>query len=190
MRIVSAIEEHLSCLDAADASLAAALQRRAALEPSALAHAVQRSCEIKAQVVGADERESGQRAILNFGHTFGHAIEAGLGFGTWLHGEAVGCGMVLAAHLSAELGLIPLGAAERVQRLVEQAGLPALAPAMPGPRWLELMRVDKKAEAGEIRFVLLAGPGEAVVRPAPDERVLAVIARLTSASPERVSTAA
>lgn len=161
-----------------------------AREPAALAHAVQRCCEIKAAVVGADERESGQRAILNFGHTFGHAIEAGLGFGTWLHGEAVGCGMVLAAHLSADIGLIPRHHAERVQRLVERAGLPTLAPAMPGPRWLELMRLDKKAHAGQIRFVLLAAPGQAVVQPAPDERVLAVIARLTSPTLQRASAPA
>jgi 3-dehydroquinate synthase len=143
----------------------------------ALARAVQRSCEIKAEVVGQDERESGLRAILNFGHTFGHAIEAGLGYGAWLHGEAVGCGMVLAADLSAELGLVPADFVARLRRIVQAAGLPVQAPRMPIARWLELMRVDKKAEGGEIRFVLIDGPGRAVVRPAPDTLVRRVIER-------------
>jgi 3-dehydroquinate synthase len=144
-------------------------------DPAALAHAVRRSCEIKADVVGQDERESGLRAILNFGHTFGHAIEAGMGYGTWLHGEGVACGMVLATALSAELGLVPPAFVQRVARLVERAGLPVQAPRLPGARWLELMRGDKKSEAGEIRFVLIETPGRAVVRAAPDEMVLRVI---------------
>ncbi len=161
------IEAHIDALRAGDRA--------------ALAHAVRRSCEIKAEVVGQDERESGLRAILNFGHTFGHAIEAGMGYGAWLHGEGVGCGMVLASALSAELGLVPAAFVERVARLVERAGLPVQAPSMPGARWLELMRVDKKAEAGSIRFVLIEEPGRAAVRPAPDELVLRVIARHTAA---------
>jgi len=144
---------------------------------AAMAHAVQRSCEIKAGVVGQDERESGLRAILNFGHTFGHAIEAGMGYGAWLHGEAVGCGMVLAADLSAELGLVPPAFVERLTRLVERAGLPARAPFMPDARWLELMRVDKKAEAGAIRFIVIETPGQAALRSATDETVLRVIRR-------------
>jgi 3-dehydroquinate synthase len=148
-----------------------------AREPAALLQAVRRSCEIKAAVVGADERESGLRAVLNFGHTFGHAIEAGLGFGTWLHGEAVGCGMVLAARLSAELGLVPHAYAERLLELIGRAGLPTGAPDMPAERWLQLMRLDKKAEAGEIRFVVIEQPGQAGVRPAPDEVVRAVLDR-------------
>jgi 3-dehydroquinate synthase len=155
-------------------------------EPDALSWAVQRSCEIKASVVGADERESGQRAILNFGHTFGHAIEAGVGFGAWLHGEAVGCGMVLASRLSADLGLVPASHADRIERLVARAGLPTRAPWFPGERWLALMRHDKKAEAGEIRFVLIDGPGRAAVRPAPDERVLDAIRRHSEAAPAAV----
>lgn len=159
-------------------------------ERGALLHAVRRSCEIKAEVVGADERESGLRAILNFGHTFGHAIEAGLGFGAWLHGEAVGCGMVLAAHLSADLGMIGRGDAERIEHLLARAGLPTAAPSMPGARWLELMRHDKKAEAGEIRFVLLDGPGAATVRPAADDVVLDVIRRHTAAAPTAPTAAA
>ncbi|MBL8308309.1 MAG: 3-dehydroquinate synthase [Rubrivivax sp.] len=151
-----------------------------ALDRDALAHAVQRSCEIKAEVVGKDERESGLRAILNFGHTFGHAIEAGLGYGAWLHGEAVGCGLVLGAALSAELGLVPPALVERLERVVQAAGLPVRAPVMAGSRWLELMRVDKKAEAGEIRFVVIDPPGRAALRPAPDALVLRVIQRYTA----------
>ncbi|MBL8361145.1 MAG: 3-dehydroquinate synthase [Rubrivivax sp.] len=148
-----------------------------ARDGAALAHAVRRSCEIKADVVGQDERESGLRAILNFGHTFGHAIEAGLGYGEWLHGEAVGCGMVMAADLSAALGLVPADTVPRLARLLGQAGLPVRGPALPVDRYVELMRVDKKAEAGEIRFVVLEGPGRAGVRPAPDAIVRKVLRR-------------
>ena len=146
-----------------------------ARDVKALAHAVQRSCEIKAAVVGADERESGLREILNFGHTFGHAIEAGLGYGQWLHGEAVGCGMVLASALSVQLGLMPASFVERMQRLLERARLPVLAPRLGTARYLELMRVDKKAQGGAIRFVLIEDIGRAVVRPAPDELVARVL---------------
>jgi 3-dehydroquinate synthase len=142
---------------------------------SALAYAVKRSCEIKVHVVGQDERESGLRAILNFGHTFGHAIEAGLGFGEWLHGEAVGCGMVMAADLSARLGLIDPASARRLAQLIERAGLPNTGPRLGAGRYLELMRLDKKAEAGEIRFVVLTGPGCAAVRTVPDDLVAEVI---------------
>lgn len=153
------------------------LDRLAARDPAALAHAVQRSCEIKAWVVGQDERESGLRAILNFGHTFGHAIEAGLGYGQWLHGEGVGCGMVMAMHLSHGLGLIDAAFVERVTRLIGRAGLPVVGPRLGADRYLELMRVDKKAEGGEIRFVVIEGPGRAGVQPAPDALVRQVIDR-------------
>jgi 3-dehydroquinate synthase len=150
-----------------------------ARDPGALAHAVQRSCEIKAAVVGQDERESGLRAILNFGHTFGHAIEAGLGYGHWLHGEAVGCGMVMAAQLSQRLGLIDDAFVARLTRLIARAGLPVKGPLLRATdnagRYLELMRVDKKAEGGEIRFVVIDGPGRAAVRAAPDALVREVI---------------
>ncbi len=142
----------------------------------ALAHAVRRSCEIKAWVVGQDEREGGLRAILNFGHTFGHAIEAGLGYGEWLHGEAVGCGMVMAAELSALTGLMPASFVVRLRALVERAGLPVRGPDLGMDRYLELMRVDKKAEDGEIRFVLIESMGRAVLRPAPDGLVTQAIA--------------
>lgn len=142
---------------------------------AALAHAIRRSCEIKAWVVGEDERESGLRAILNFGHTFGHAIESGLGYGEWLHGEAVGCGMVLASDLSLRLGMIDERLRDRIERLVERARLPRRVPDLGIDRYLSLMRLDKKSEAGEIRFVLLDGPGRAVVRGAPDALVAEVI---------------
>jgi 3-dehydroquinate synthase len=147
------------------------LDRLLAREPIALAHAIRRSCEIKAEVVGQDEREAGLRAILNFGHTFGHAIESGLGYGEWLHGEAVGCGMVMAADLSRRLGMIDEAHATRLVTLIERAGLPTRAPRLGADRFIELMRLDKKSEAGEIRFVLLDGPGRAIVRAAPDARV-------------------
>ncbi|MDO8718515.1 MAG: 3-dehydroquinate synthase [Polaromonas sp.] len=150
-----------------------------AKDPAALAHAIQRSCEIKAAVVGQDERESGLRAILNFGHTFGHAIESGLGYGAWLHGEGVGCGMVMAAHLSQRLGLVDLSFVMRLTRLIERAGLPVRGPVLSATdnagRYLDLMRIDKKSEAGEIRFVLIDGPGRAAVRAAPDALVREVI---------------
>ncbi|MGA0570202.1 3-dehydroquinate synthase [Variovorax sp. VNK109] len=145
-------------------------------DPGALAHAVRRSCEIKAEVVGQDERESGLRAILNFGHTFGHAIEAGLGYGQWLHGEAVGCGMVMASHLSMRLGGVDAAFVERLTALIGRAGLPVRAPVLGADRYIELMRVDKKSEGGEIRFVVLEKPGSAVMRGAPDALVREVIA--------------
>ena len=152
-----------------------------AREPAALAHAVKRSCEIKAAVVGQDEREIGLRAILNFGHTFGHAIESGLGYGKWLHGEAVGCGMVLAAHLSQRLGGVDAAFVQRLTALIERAGLPVVAPALGAERYLELMRIDKKSEAGEIRFIVIDKPGSAVMRSAPDAMVREVLAQCCAA---------
>lgn len=147
--------------------------------PEALAHAVCRSCEIKAEVVGLDECESGLRAILNFGHTFGHAIEAGLGYGIWLHGEGVGAGMAMAAELSCRLGLVDEFFVKRLVLMIHRAGLPVKGPILDSKdnagRYLQLMRGDKKSEAGEIRFVLLERPGKAVVRSAPDRLVREVI---------------
>ncbi len=151
----------------------------------ALAHAVRRSCDIKAQVVSQDEREGGLRAILNFGHTFGHAIEAGLGYGGWLHGEAIGCGMVMAAQLSQAMGLVDQAFVQRLTRLIGAAGLPVRGPVLDAVdnagRYLDLMRVDKKAEAGTIRFVLIDGPGRACMRGAEDAVVRAVIDRCCAA---------
>ena len=147
-----------------------------ARDADALAYAVKRSCEIKALVVGQDEREHGLRAILNFGHTFGHAIESGLGYGEWLHGEAVGCGMVMAAQLSLRLGGVDDAFVDRLTRLIARAGLPTVGPALGAARYLELMRIDKKSEAGEIRFVVIDAPGSAVMRAAPDAMVREVLA--------------
>jgi len=150
-----------------------------ARERLALAHAVRRCCEIKAEVVGIDEREAGLRAILNFGHTFGHAIEAGMGYGAWLHGEGVGAGMVMAAELSHRLGLVDAAFVQRLTALIARAGLPVRGAVLDAQdnagRYLELMRVDKKAEGGEIRFVVIDGPGRAMVQSAPDALVRSVI---------------
>jgi 3-dehydroquinate synthase len=151
-----------------------------ARDAQALAHAVRRSCEIKAQVVGADEREAGLRAILNFGHTFGHAIEAAMGYGTWLHGEAVGAGMVMAATLSKELGLVDAAFVQRLTRLIERAGLPTLGPKISAEQYVQLMQVDKKSEAGDIRFVLIDGPGRARVQGASNTQVREVLAACTA----------
>jgi 3-dehydroquinate synthase len=165
----------LQFLDWIEANMDALLSR----DVKALAHAIQRSCEIKAWVVGQDERESGLRAILNFGHTFGHAIEAGLGYGKWLHGEAVGCGMVMAAELSCRLGLVDAALVRRLTDLIRKAGLPVVGPQLDARdnagRYLELMRVDKKAENGEIRFVVIDGPSRASMRSVPDALVREVI---------------
>jgi shikimate kinase/3-dehydroquinate synthase len=147
-----------------------------ARDKGALAYAIARSCEIKAEVVRQDEREGGLRAILTFGHTFGHAIEAGLGYGRWLHGEAVGCGMVMAADLSYRLGLIERASVERIRALVGAAGLPIKAPDLGTSRWLELMEVDKKNEGGAIKFILLKPLGSPSISTAPPEQLLATLA--------------
>ncbi|MGC0151304.1 3-dehydroquinate synthase [Chromobacterium vaccinii] len=140
----------------------AALRAR---DSAALQYAVKRSCEMKAAIVAEDEKENGVRALLNLGHTFGHAIEAGLGFGVWLHGEAVAAGMVLAAAASAELGWLSAADVERVRRLIAAAGLPVRAPQMPTEQWLRLMAHDKKVEAGTVRYVLLRELGRAEIQP-------------------------
>ncbi len=146
-------------LDWLDASMAALL----ALDPAALAFAVRRCCEIKAAIVSEDEREHGRRALLNLGHTFGHAIEKAAGYGEWLHGEAVGVGMLLAADMSRRLGWIGLPEVDRVRDLLQRAGLPVVAPAIGAPRAFDLMGMDKKVLAGRIRLVLLRRLGEGVV---------------------------
>lgn len=167
-----------------DAFLGWVIDHMAALRAGdvhALARAVRRCCEIKAAVVAEDEREAGLREILNFGHTFGHAIETGLGYGTWLHGEAVGCGMVMAAGLSVRLGLIDPAYAQRIRNAVAAAGLPVKGPAALTPEtYLRSMRLDKKARAGQIRFVVIEAPGRAGVRSADDALVADVIAAHTA----------
>jgi 3-dehydroquinate synthase len=139
------------------------IARLVARDADALVHAVVESCRIKAAVVAVDERESGERALLNLGHTFGHAIEAGVGYGEWLHGEAVAAGMVLAARLSERLSLFAGADVARLRSLLEQAGLPVEAPNLGADRYIALMRHDKKVAAGAIRFVLLRGIGDAFV---------------------------
>lgn len=153
-----------------------------AREADALRHAVTRSCEIKAAVVSADEKEAGLREILNFGHTFGHAIEAGMGYGAWLHGHAVAAGMVLATALSQRLGLaVDADFAARLRALLQQAKLPVQAPALAadaaanGQRYLEWMRVDKKAQGNAMRFVVLEQPGKAITQKVDDATVLALL---------------
>lgn len=139
------------------------VERLMAREPEALAYAIERSCRNKADIVALDERETGPRAVLNLGHTFGHAIEAGLGFGVWLHGEAVAAGMVLAARLSQHLGLLAHHDVARVIDVLKRARLPVVAPELGFARYLELMGHDKKVASGKIRFVLLKRIGEAFV---------------------------
>jgi len=177
--LVAGLAEVIKYGPIADASFLGWVETRLddllARDAQALAHAVRRSCEIKADVVGQDERESGLRAILNFGHTFGHAIEAGLGYGAWLHGEAVGCGMLMATDLSARLGSIDSAEVGRLQALLARCGLPVRAPDLGLDRWLDLMGRDKKAEAGETRFVVLEAIGRAAVRAVPADLVAAVI---------------
>jgi 3-dehydroquinate synthase len=158
-------------LDWTEANIGALLAR----DKAALAYSIKRSCEIKAWVVAQDERESGLRAILNFGHTFGHAIETGAGYGHWLHGEAVGCGMVMAADLSARLGLIDGRVSQRIRNLIERASLPIVGPKLGVARYFELMHLDKKAEFGEIRFVVIEAVGRAALRVASDAIVTEVL---------------
>ena len=129
-----------------------------------LSYAISRSCENKALVVARDEKESGERALLNLGHTFGHAIENGMGYGNWLHGEAVAAGTVLAAKLSLELGMLDAPALDRIIRLFERAGLPTVAPDIGVERYLQLMELDKKVEGGKMRFVVLEKIGQACVK--------------------------
>jgi 3-dehydroquinate synthase len=157
----SAVERHLTRLRACDAD--------------ALARAVARSCEIKAGVVARDEKESGERALLNLGHTFGHAIEALAGYGTWLHGEAVGCGLCLAADLSHRLGLIERDDLRRIEDAVGSAGLPTRIAGLSRAAALQAMAGDKKAEAGRIRFILLERIGRAIQRTVPADALDATL---------------
>ncbi len=139
----------------------AALKAR---DTSALAYAIERSCSDKAAAVAADEREAGQRALLNLGHTFAHAIETGMGYGTWLHGEAVGAGMCMAAAMSARLGWLSDAQVKRTEALIAAAGLPVRPPReVSAQRLLELIAVDKKVMDGRLRLVLLQDIGQAIV---------------------------
>ena len=163
--------KHALALDPAfvdwlESSIEKLLQR----DRAALTYAVKRCCELKAGIVAADEREAGVRALLNFGHTFGHAIEAGTGYGSWLHGEAIAAGMVMAAQLSKGLGLIGESEVARVSGLLRRAGLPLHGPALAPQRLMQLMAGDKKAAQGKLRFVVLEGLGRAALRGGVEEQ--------------------
>ncbi|MBD08667.1 MAG: 3-dehydroquinate synthase [Gammaproteobacteria bacterium] len=149
-------------------------------DSSALTHIVRRSCEIKADIVSKDEFEQGARALLNLGHTFGHALESLVGYGEWLHGEAVSIGINLAAETSRELGMIKTEDCERIRSLLKQAGLPVRDSKIEPDALLKLMRMDKKANTSGIRMVLLEDLGNAVVVSSPDERVIKKIIQTQS----------
>lgn len=139
------------------------MKKLLARDTTALQYAIARSCQNKAEVVAADERESGERALLNLGHTFGHAIESGMGYGNWLHGEGVAAGTVMAADLSRRMGWIRKQDVARIRKLFEQARLPVISPDLGTDKYLDLMGLDKKVEGGKIRFVLLKALGKAVI---------------------------
>ncbi len=159
--------------------LEANLDALVARDPPALAYAIERSCRNKAEVVAADETEQGERALLNLGHTFGHAIETGLGYGEWLHGEAVAAGTMMAAELSRRLGWLQDEDIERIATLFARAHLPVWGPKLGASRYLELMAHDKKVEAGKLRLVLLREVGRAVIHgeAAADDIAAAIEAR-------------
>ena len=162
---VAEVIKHGFALDARFVDwLEANIEKLVKRDRAALGYAVRRSCELKARIVAEDERESGSRALLNFGHTFGHAIEAGTGYGAWLHGEAVAAGMVMAAELSLLMGHLKKDEVSRVRDLLKRAGLPVAGPALAPERMLELMALDKKAAKGKTRFVLLECIGRAELR--------------------------
>jgi 3-dehydroquinate synthase len=148
------------------------MEKLLARDADALQYAIARSCRNKAEVVASDERERGVRALLNLGHTFGHAIENGLGYGVWLHGEGVAAGTIMAADLSHRMGWISETDFVRIRCLFEQAGLPIVAPALGADKYLQLMSLDKKVQDGKIRFVLLRTIGQAVISEAPPELLL------------------
>jgi 3-dehydroquinate synthase len=152
--------------------LESSMDKLLALDDEALTHAITRCCEIKAGIVAEDEREHGRRALLNYGHTFGHAIEALGGYGRWLHGEAIAIGMCMAADTSVRMGRLDGDEARRVRALLERAGLPTKADGLAAGEVLERMRLDKKAGRKGMRLVLLRSLGQAEVVPAPDEAVL------------------
>ena len=159
--LAEVIKYGLICDAALFAWLEAHLDELIARDTAALAHVIRRSCEIKAAIVGRDEREQGERALLNLGHTFGHALESATAYQTWLHGEAVGAGLVMAAALSRECGLLSPAEAGRIVRLIERAGLPTRVASVTPAAALEHMRIDKKVLGGRLRLVLLRGIGAA-----------------------------
>ena len=175
--LAEVIKYGLICDAALFAWLEEHLDELLARDGAALAHVIRRSCEIKAAVVVRDEREQGERALLNLGHTFGHALESATGYGEWLHGEAVGAGLSMAAAMSRECGLLTSAEAGRIVRLLERAGLPTRIASVTPAAALEHMRIDKKVLGGRLRLVLLRGIGTAYLAadypPAALERTLA-----------------
>jgi 3-dehydroquinate synthase len=148
-----------------------------ARNPQALSYAIYRSCQNKAEVVSLDEKESGERALLNLGHTFGHAIENGMGYGVWLHGEGVAAGTMLAAKMSQRMGWLQAEDIERVERIFKASGLPVEAPDLGVEKYLDLMGLDKKVADGKIRLVLLQAVGKAVMTgDYPQEKLLETLA--------------
>jgi 3-dehydroquinate synthase len=149
------------------------IEKLLARDPHALAYAIERSCQDKADVVAKDETEQGVRALLNLGHTFGHAIETGMGYGNWLHGEAIATGMVMAADLSVRMGWMSESDFVRIKALLEKAALPTQAPNELSPEdFLSLMSVDKKVKEGVIRLVLMQGIGESIITDDYDKKKL------------------
>jgi 3-dehydroquinate synthase len=165
---ISGIAEIIKCAAVRDVALFEWLETNVdslvARNTTAVEHAVLQSCRIKAEIVASDERESGERALLNFGHTFGHAIETATGYAGWLHGEAVAAGMVLAARLSVLAAGLPPAVEQRIVTLIRRARLPVDPPRLDFQAWLEAMARDKKTDRGDLHFVLLESPGRAVVR--------------------------
>ena len=161
--------------------LEANIEKLLAKDKGALAYAVHRSCANKAEVVAADERETGERALLNLGHTFGHAIETGLGYGEWLHGEAIAAGTLIASELSQRLGWLDAAAVSRIESLFVRCGLPVFGAPLGAARYMELMRHDKKVQDGRLRLVLLKAVGSAVVSDVASEAMIvaAIEARCT-----------
>lgn len=155
------LETHIDALMARDEAL--------------LAEAIKRCCQNKARIVAADEKETGQRALLNLGHTFGHAIEAGLGYGVWLHGEAVAAGMVLAAYASEALGNLSAQDVQRVIALLEKARLPVVSPNLGAEQYKALMAQDKKVDAGRIKFILMRQLGQAYIGELPESAIDAAL---------------
>lgn len=152
------------------------IEQLIALDTQALTRAIRRCCEIKANIVAEDELEQGRRALLNLGHTFGHALEAIGGYGHWLHGEAVAIGTSMAGHLSTELGMLPAQESERIDRLLARANLPTNAPQLDVETLLAKMQLDKKADRGGLNLILLERIGQAVRRPAPSVDLIRAVA--------------
>ncbi|HEA25774.1 MAG TPA: 3-dehydroquinate synthase, partial [Ectothiorhodospiraceae bacterium] len=159
-------------VDWLEANMTRLLQR----DSEALSYAIMLSCQDKADIVAADEKESGQRALLNLGHTFGHAIETGMGYGEWLHGEAIAVGMVLAAELSNRLGWIDSTEVSRIRTLIVSANLPTIPPKqMTVQQFVELMSVDKKVIDGRLRLILMKSLGQSVIAEEVDSQLIAEV---------------